>query len=548
MNLEMTKKTKIIIAVVVSDIIVAGAGLGWFFANKEKLPSAHDIMATGKGDNVTEKYFLSATPTKMFPKNGGVATIKVTSFMKNKEGKNKKIPWNISFSVDSGKTYTDSFPSWANVDCTQGKGSTKAEMVAVTLSRQQEECQRVVGYDLSTAGDTKPRNTANCYLVNMPGTYRIPLVYGNAIKNGNANTSAYMSRIRGRRGNVMDFVNHRGKPIEKPWLRENGCKPDSAMVVWQDHKGMIASVGMEKDFLTFAVSDSAMTGNAVIAAVKNDSVCWSWHVWLTRENMERVVTVHTTEKTYAVAPSYLGWTENDNPLWEGTPERVLLIKIQQNTKDKKEIVIAARQQGMQKKTKKGYFYCTYYQWGRKDPETGAERDGNTPKTGFDIHNKEVANFYAPAKAVQATILFPAVHFSNGKDDKIGPAATAAENLWNNTDMPHMQKTVYDPCPQGFCVPSAAFLNVITEIGEHRWDDSRKEKIWFMGKTELTFPAMGMREDKISSFWYNGIKGGCWAADGGNRTHQQVLSFSEEEFIMAYTSKAMAYPIMPIREQ
>ena len=46
-------------------------------------------------------------------------------------------------------------------------------------------------YDLSTSGCTIPRETANCYAVNASGTYMLPLVYGNAIKNGQYNTRAY---------------------------------------------------------------------------------------------------------------------------------------------------------------------------------------------------------------------------------------------------------------------------------------------------------------------------------------------------------------------
>jgi len=33
--------------------------------------------------------------------------------------------------------------------------------------------------------------TANCYLVHEAGAYKIPLVYGNAIKNGQDNRVAY---------------------------------------------------------------------------------------------------------------------------------------------------------------------------------------------------------------------------------------------------------------------------------------------------------------------------------------------------------------------
>ena len=55
-------------------------------------------------------------------------------------------------------------------------------------------------FDLSTinvaTGATVARTTANCYVVQAPGTYKFPLVYGNGVKDGAPNPSAY----RGREG------------------------------------------------------------------------------------------------------------------------------------------------------------------------------------------------------------------------------------------------------------------------------------------------------------------------------------------------------------
>lgn len=47
-------------------------------------------------------------------------------------------------------------------------------------------------FDLSTPeGTGVPQNTANCYIVNAGGWYKLPLVYGNAITNGVTNDKAY---------------------------------------------------------------------------------------------------------------------------------------------------------------------------------------------------------------------------------------------------------------------------------------------------------------------------------------------------------------------
>ncbi len=70
----------------------------------------------------------------------------------------------------------------------------------------------VVGtYDLSTKGGTTAMNTANCYIINAPGRYSLPLVYGNAIKNGATNSSAYISNATGT-GILKTSLTIRAKP------------------------------------------------------------------------------------------------------------------------------------------------------------------------------------------------------------------------------------------------------------------------------------------------------------------------------------------------
>ena len=60
--------------------------------------------------------------------------------------------------------------------------------------------------------------TANCYLVHKAGKYELPLVYGNAIKNGEENTVAFYPGKDGSITNGTDrFVNHNGDGITGPW-------------------------------------------------------------------------------------------------------------------------------------------------------------------------------------------------------------------------------------------------------------------------------------------------------------------------------------------
>ena len=67
-------------------------------------------------------------------------------------------------------------------------------------------------YDLSTSGGTLSQETANCYAINSPGTYKLPLVYGNAIKDGNPNTDAYSNSA---------FTDYLGNNITDPYIYKN---------------------------------------------------------------------------------------------------------------------------------------------------------------------------------------------------------------------------------------------------------------------------------------------------------------------------------------
>lgn len=101
-------------------------------------------------------------------------------------------------------------------------------------------------YDLSTENGSEPRNTANCYLVNRAGTYKLPLVYGNAIKQGADNPSAY---------DYSNFVDCDGKRITGPKVQG---ATDCALV-WSDAFYMVKDVKLEKngtdgyDYLVFTI-------------------------------------------------------------------------------------------------------------------------------------------------------------------------------------------------------------------------------------------------------------------------------------------------------
>lgn len=85
-------------------------------------------------------------------------------------------------------------------------------------------------------------NTANCYVINGPGHYCFPLVYGNAIRNG-ADTPAAYSSTSTNPYVLKQFVNYINYPITKPYIDEGYAYPlTSAEILWQDEPGLVTDV------------------------------------------------------------------------------------------------------------------------------------------------------------------------------------------------------------------------------------------------------------------------------------------------------------------
>lgn len=547
-------RKKISIGIGVFLIVGAVAGFMLKFTSDKGPASAHDLLATDNS-KASQTYVLKVGKVKDFPVQGGTSVINIASYRIGRDSVLTPVPWTMTFSVDGGRTWQQNIPLWATIETYSGPGNIKARGIDIILREQPEKGDSVIDYDLSTKGGTAPMSTANCYLINNPGTYKIPLVYGNAIKNGVDNKVAYRPKGANSAIFLTPFHNHRNEPIRKPWLKENGVRPNRAEVLWQDSKGMITKATIKDDYLIFSVPDSAMTGNAVVAAQINDTVCWSWHLWLTHETLEEPITVGSIQETYSIAPINLGYCIDGQKLSQGGNSRQLAIRVKQDEGAGKETVITVTQKGRELETAGGYTFCTYYQWGRKDPEIPSAADGKKPRMAYDIKNDTVSNFYASAKGMEATILYPTVHFADTEDGYPGPYGAGQYNLWNATLTATGEqqgiktvKTIYDPCPPGYCVPTEAFYRFITENGEHEWKKDLKGQLWRMGNTEIFFPAAGLREHVVGSIWYFGTKGDYWSSNYTNQRQSPFITFTDGSFVMGLSPKSSAYTIRPMTEE
>lgn len=166
------------------------------------------------------------------PYPGQTVPFQVKSCYINAAGDSIPVSWKSEFVNEAGQVID--MPEWVQYFPSTGSGLdyTKAvtKMQKLTFAKLSEESQKLQDtpdvnttsgnnpYNLANAtGASAVQNTANCYVVNAPGIYSFPLVYGNAIKDGADNKSAYTSSSHNRYA-LKTFVNHLGNPITSPYI------------------------------------------------------------------------------------------------------------------------------------------------------------------------------------------------------------------------------------------------------------------------------------------------------------------------------------------
>lgn len=530
-------------------------------------------------NKITGAYHFEVTPpsSTSLGENGGDISYSVTSYYQWSDGETTAIPWTATFSTDGGSTWSPSAPSWLTAFTASGAGSTTPSSYSATVSSLYIEktatsvlqnATPVSDYDLSlhtVSGAACLRTTANCYLVHAAGTYKLPLVYGNAIKNGVTNNTAYSPSGTNESAEstfLTPFLNHANAGITDPWLKNNGATPDGASLIWQDVNGLIASVGISGDYLTFTVSSTNIAeGNAVIAATQGETVVWSWHIWVTPETLSTLTPIQGNSITYKVTPVNLGWVNSGNITLVDNTTRSCTVKITQTGGSYQTFVVSQTlsdnlsQAPKYTASKQGV--NTYYQWGRKDPEIpAATYDSYSSHAAFDISGSSVSRTYLSSSvAIGTTIQNPLIHYYNSSN--YGPYSTSQYNLWDakNTIYDKIEtktvKTIYDPCPPGFCIPTSDLWYKMSNSSTGSWDKTNKGCLWTDNTPNVFFPASGYRDYNNGSLNYVGSFGYYWSAspyssDHGRNLYLDWTSYKYWKFF-GY-NRSYGFPVRAVLEE
>ena len=384
-------------------------------------------------------------------------------------------------------------PDWLTVETTQGKGGYNTGNISINYTKRDiifpwdKELAKAPlkgdenhPYNLANKnGEEKIVETANCYVISAPGTYAIPLVYGNAIKNESENKGSYRYTDGNDNGTtLLNFKNSEGENIKSPYIKT----ATDAEILWQDRSDMLSIRGKivktdksydcnSYDYLLFTVTkDQIKSGNALIAVKdgnkdvnKNDKkdddeYLWSWHLWFVPEKEYGGI---AERNGYKIAEYPLGYTPYEYRPGEDDADRKVKLVFRQKdhpeVKSKFTVKQICRTEHL--------FYMTYYQHGRKDPFSGDV-----------VHAQNKIEAVNGKKSLAYGIQHPnrLINFDY-KDNWCNPNYF---NLWDSyfsigESDPFSNdnnKTIYDPCPAGYKVPPAnAFNGIEYDGGEYDAD-------------------------------------------------------------------------------
>ena len=476
------------------------------------------------------KYTFEATPNPSEAANteGATTSYQITSYVDD-DKLHRPVKWKVvSYDADGDGTFSmNEKPDWLTIP-NEGRTTTQdVEQYTATFKANQRDvladfnnamktADPVTNYNLANAkGEAAIENTANCYIISAPGTYRIPLVYGNAIKGGATNSSAYTSTksciVDNEEFVLQEFVDHNDDPITSPYInvQNSGDQATKAEVIWEDCQNIVtapAVTGSGADsYLTFTIKkENLQNGNAVVAVTNTaGKVMWSWHLWFTPKSSLKTIPFTSQGSTYNFMTDNLGWKYTK---WTGGLKREVVVKIEQQaeTGEKKTATITLKQ-APGNNVREGY--GNLYQWGRKDPLPGTDtfypNTGYKFNDGYTIVGDQVADYTNPAnkqrmeeRTIGLSIRKPGIMLPKVGGGKLSWAYRQYINLWSADNDSYAgtvrngKKTIYDPSPVGFKVPDAYAFK----------DFSLTGAVWSNGYTlkadndkEIYFQAGGYRD-------------------------------------------------------
>lgn len=356
-------------------------------------------------------------------------------------------------------------------------------------------------------GNPINRSTANCYVVRETGQYKFPLVYGNAIKNGQVNAAAYTNKGG---ANSHDFVDFLGAKIENPYIPNNN---EEALLVNSDEPNIFSDLKVIEDggfyYIQFTVNSIPDVGaNGIISYDNGLWSIWHWHIWLWPHDLSPVEITNSTGVKYNIMPVNLASKYDSDGV---------------------------------------HIKNWFYQWGRMTPmllpsawnSTTDHTNGTIFKTG-------------KATGVELGVRYPTDFYYNSASPYNWFGDKLYYNLWDaacvtpGSSDNDTVKTVYDPCPVGWKVPNG---NAFTGLSVLSSTNGIVKMGRYSGDTVgVGFPLSGYRRE-IGDIYGTGTSGNVWTTGAMSSFLKQLkfMDLDSSSKIWSYFGGVYGNSIRPVQD-
>jgi len=251
-----------------------------------------------------------------------------------------------------------------------------------------------------------------------------------------------------------------------------------------------------------------MRGNALVA-IKDGAgnILWSWHLWVTDYNPDVPMTPEAGTYVYSVPGGEIH-RYNNAAFNTGAYSRVFMMDRNLGANTARGTTVA---------TSQGY----RYQLGRKDPFLG---NFSHPTLAASVANDRNVRYSVQHPDVWFRMASSGVLWTSPQDPLIlkGSVANWFDRLYNEHGGDHCEpgKSIYDPCPPGWCLPLTSAWTGVT--GNSQWSTVDAGLFYYpegydnRAATGAVFlPAAGWTS--MASHWRRGdpgVIGAYHCADGG----------------------------------
>ena len=371
-------------------------------------------------------------------------------------------------------------------------------------------------------GNPIKQTTANCYVVSKPGTYKFPLVFGCALKNGAENPESYTNNGGSK---SHDFEDYNGKIITSPYIEEVSENATSVQLSIADTDGIFTDFsiidGSPCRYVQFSVANVPVTGANGIISIKDDSgiVMWSWHIWVWTDDLTPVEITNATEYKYNILPVNLAskWDDDEhthikNWFYQfGRPVPLLCPSAYNSTSDHASY-------GALRFTRALIASGLYI--GIQNPTTFYKYDTSYYNNWFRIESSRTCNLW-----------------------------DASCKEYGNSDN-SVVKTVYDPCPVGFKMPNGnTFTYFVKSNVVGSFANGYRFKRHSADTVGLFFPASGFLNVMAGNLTSVGQVGGVYLSSSATISYPYYFQFlSGEVTPQAFGGgRASGFSVRPVQE-